>query len=72
LERCIRHPQTAPATRASATFHLARTLAEIQGTVARELLEQLLANSASAALLSSADLKEARELLQRLKAETTS
>jgi Tfp pilus assembly protein PilF len=69
LELCLRDPRTSPATRASATVHLARTLAELDRPEGRKLLEELLADSDRSGMLSAADMEEAERLLEHLPVE---
>jgi tetratricopeptide (TPR) repeat protein len=66
LEACLRHPRAEASTKASATFHLARTLAELDKSRSQQLLEGLFANPARQELLSAEDREEARKLLKQL------
>ncbi len=71
LEACLRHPRAEPSTQASATFHLARTLAELDKTRSQQLLEGLFADPAKQGLLSADDREEARKLLERLRGQSS-
>lgn len=72
LEACLNHQAAPPATRACATLHLARTLAELDRSRSRELLEELISTASSKTLLSPADQEEADRLLQQLRADGAS
>ncbi len=63
LQECLAQRGASPATQASATWHLARTLAELDRTQSIEILEALLADPDRAAALSPGDRREADALL---------
>jgi tetratricopeptide (TPR) repeat protein len=70
LEACLRHPRAEPSTRASATWHLSRTVAASDKARSRQLLEDLLADPAKQGLLSADDQEEARQLLNQLRSQS--
>lgn len=66
LEACLGHPGATDATKASAAFHLGRTLSDVDTNKSRQILEAVLNDPAQKALLSVSDQEEAAQLLQRL------
>lgn len=70
LNKCLGHNELPRATRASATFHLARTLAELDREAGRKLVETLLADADMVRSLSDKNREEATKLRDRLKSGT--
>ena len=66
LDECVRDDRAGPPTKAKAMFHLARTLAELDASRSRAVLEVLLADADLTAVLPAADRSEAETLLRRL------
>jgi hypothetical protein len=66
LEECLRDPRATPPTKASATFHLARTMAILDRERGRKLLEELTADPGRMNLLSASDQGAAKQLLREL------
>ena len=71
LEACLRHPRVEGSTKASATLHLARTLAGLDKPRSQQLLEALSADAAMQKLLSPEDQEEARKLLEQVRTQTS-
>ncbi len=68
LESCLAHQQVAASTRVAATFHLARTLTNLDQDRSRDLLQALLNDTDKKAMLSDQDITEATQLLKQLQA----
>lgn len=71
LRQCLISRKIAASTKAAATFHLARTLAELDWEAGYQRLQQLLDSPAMSRDLSEVSRAEARALLNRLSATTT-
>lgn len=68
LQKCIAQETVSPATKASASFHLGRTLAKLDLRASRNCLEELFRNLDLERQLSDAARQEARSLLAQLSA----
>ncbi|HOB75140.1 MAG TPA: tetratricopeptide repeat protein [Phycisphaerae bacterium] len=66
LQKCLAQEGLSRSTRASASFHLGRTLAKLESQESRKQLEKLLRSRDLERQLSEADRQEARSLLTQL------